>query len=197
MIPVEESQSDGRSRVVVERVRPQIDAGRFPIKRVIGEPVVVEADVFVDGHDLVAGQILHRHANDKEWHSSPMTHLGNDHWRGEFRVSELGRYKYTVEGWIDRLATWRYDLVKRISAGQDIAVECLMGAALLEETAPLAASNDRPLLLSWARLLREEHERAADLVPGADFTTIVQRYSLRRFASRYEKELNVIVDRER
>jgi starch synthase (maltosyl-transferring) len=126
-----------------------------------------------------------------------MTHLGNDCWRGEFRVSELGRYDYTVEGWIDRFATWRRDLVKRISAGQDIAVECLIGAALLEETAELAASQDRTRLLSWARLLREEHERAADLVLQAEVITVAQEYSLRRFPSRYEKELCVTVDRER
>jgi starch synthase (maltosyl-transferring) len=100
-----EQQVDGRNRVVIERVSPEIDCGRFPIKRVVGERVVVEADVFADGHDQIACQILYWQ-DEKKLKTLPMKPLGNDRWRGDFPVEELGRYQYTVEGWIDRFETW-------------------------------------------------------------------------------------------
>ncbi len=197
VVSAEKLQADGRNRVVVEGVCPEIDSGRFPIKRVRGEEVVVEADVFADGHDELSCRVLYRRAGDEEWQASPMTKLGNDRWRGKFRVSTPGRYDYTVEGWIDRFETWRHNLAKRISASQDIAVECLIGAALLEETADRASGPDRTRLLSWARLLREEHERAPEIVLDAEVSSVVQQYPLRQFPGRYDKELCVVVDRER
>jgi starch synthase (maltosyl-transferring) len=195
--PAEEAQPDGRSRVVIERVCPQIDSGRFPVKRVVGESVTVEADVFVDGHDLLSCHILYRRAGEPDWHTSPMTYLGNDRWRGEFRVSEVGGYEYTIEGWVNRFATWKNDLAKRIAAGQEIAVECLIGAALLEETAEHAVGSDQTLLRSWARTLREEHELAPELMEKSEPAALVQKYSPHRLLSRYEKKLCVTVDRER
>lgn len=192
-----EIQLDGRNRAVVEQLSPQIDCGRFPIKRVIGEAVVVEGDVFADGHDELSCQLLYRHCDDSEWHPLSMVRLGDDRWRGEFRVAELGRYEYTVEVWIDRFGTWRRDLGKRISAGQDIAVECLIGAGLLEEIAEHATGEDRAILLRSAQVLREEPARAANLLLEAELGAVVQRNPLRRFSSRYEKELGVVVDRER
>ncbi len=92
-----EQQVDGRRRVVIEGVSPEIDCGRFAIKRVVGETVHVEADVFADGHDQVACQILYWQ-NMKELQTSLMKPLGNDRWRDEFSVEMLRRYQYTVEG---------------------------------------------------------------------------------------------------
>ena len=117
---------DGRGRVVIEKVLPQIDCGRFPIKRVVGEVVVVEADVFADGHDRVSCQVLYCREGEKGWQSAPMTREANDRWRGAFPVPKVGRYEYTVEGWIDRFQTWRDALVKRIAAGQDVHVDLLV-----------------------------------------------------------------------
>src|ERR1700735_5930476 len=90
--------ADGRGRVAIERVLPQIDCGRFPIKRIVGETVVVEADVFADGHDQITCQVLYSRAGDKVWQSSPMTSLGNARWRGGFLVPKAGRYEYTKIG---------------------------------------------------------------------------------------------------
>ncbi len=75
---------NGRSRVVVEGVTPQIDGGRFAVKRVVGDQMRVEADVFGDGHDLVRAHLLYRHASEQGWHSEEMTALGNDHWTASF-----------------------------------------------------------------------------------------------------------------
>jgi starch synthase (maltosyl-transferring) len=191
--------ADGRGRVVIERVRPEIDCGMFPIKRVPGESVIVEADVFADGHDQISCEVLYRQCAEEEWRRSPMKRLQNDRWRGEFSVSQLGRYEYTIEGWIDRFGTWRSDLVKRIEAGQDIRVDCLIGAALVEEVAEGAPGDDALLLRRWAQALREEKDQPSRqiIALNEEMAQTIQRHPARRFAGRYAKVLRVTVDRER
>ena len=96
----------------------------------MGDDVVVEADVFTDGHDAVVAELLFRRAGEGEWHVAPMEFLGNDHWTASFRVEALGRYEYTVRGWTDPFLTWQRDLRKRQEAGQDLSVDFLIGGAL-------------------------------------------------------------------
>ncbi len=126
---------DGKRRVMIEGVTPEIDAGRHPIKRVPGEQVVVEADVFADGHDLLTVILKFRREAGTAWAETAMEPLGNDRWRGEFNVTELGTYRYTIEGWVDPYKTWRSDLLKRIEAGQDISGDLVIGAAWVEAAA--------------------------------------------------------------
>jgi starch synthase (maltosyl-transferring) len=190
--------SDGRQRVIVARVSPEIDCGRFAIKRVVGESVIVEADVFADGHDLVFCQILYKQ-NGHELQASPMKSLGNDRWRGEFTVRELGSYCYSVEGWIDRFATWRRDLEKRILAGQDVSVDLLIGADLIERAAARATSEDTGVLQKWAKQLRENagNESGAAIALDSELLKLVHHYPEREFATRYDKLLSVVVEREK
>src|SRR5438876_8102538 len=126
-----------RARVVVERVWPEIDGGRFPIKRTVGEQVTVSADVFADGHDLLAGVVKFRHrrpgpvvepeppATDRAggWQEVPLTARDNDRWEAAFTVTELGEYEYTVEAWVDRFGSWLKGLVAKSDAGQDVSSE--------------------------------------------------------------------------
>jgi starch synthase (maltosyl-transferring) len=194
---MEEQQENGRRRVVIERVSPEIDCGRFAIKRVVGEAVVVEADVFADGHDQVACQVLYW--QDKNTlQSSPMRPLGNDRWRGEFSVENLSPYQYTVEAWIDPFQTWLVGLRKQVAAGQDIHVELLIGTELIEEAAARASRDDALELRQWASRLRQADGPQRAAVPFEEaLLEIIQRYPSRRFSSRYGKHLNVSVDREK
>src|SRR5689334_18967545 len=96
---------EGRSRVVIQGVAPEIDCGRYPIKRIVGEKVVVEADAFTDGHDMLSCVLLYRKESDSEWTAVAMAGLGNDRWRGEFVAAALGRYQYTLLAWVDRFKT--------------------------------------------------------------------------------------------
>jgi starch synthase (maltosyl-transferring) len=155
-----ESLRDRRARVVIENVEPQVDHGRFAIKRVVGDRVVVEADVFADGHDVVSAKIEFRHDNDVVWTSTAMRPLGNDRWTAEFTVQHLGRYIYRVSGWVDHFATWRRDLQKRIAADQDIGVDLLIGAELLERAAAAVVSGrSREQLEAFADRLRDDTTR--------------------------------------
>src|SRR5262245_23370556 len=129
-------------RVVVENVRPQIDGGRFPIKRVAGEPVDVRADIFVDGHDLLAAVVKDRPVGAETWRETPMEALGNDEWRASFTVERLGRHEYTIAAWIDRFGTWRHELSKKFGAAQDVTSELLEGAAHVRAAATRAGEGD-------------------------------------------------------
>ena len=184
-------------RVVIERLTPEVDCGRFAIKRVVGERVVVEADVFADGHDQVGCQILHG-PEGGVLEAVPMRPVGNDRWRGEFSVTQLGLHSYTVEAWIDRFQTWRGSLEKKISAGQDIEVDLLSGAELIEGAAARAQGDDAKLLRNWAHRLRERRgqhsEKSAAL--ETELIELMGHYPDRDLACRY-KQLLVIVDREK
>lgn len=193
-----EPQVDGRQRVVVARLSPEVDCGRFAIKRVVGEAVVVEADVFGDSHDQVACRILYWQ-DGHEALTSPMRPLGNDRWRGEFLVTELGTYRYTVAGWIDRFETWRRDLEKRISGGQEVSVDLLIGAALIERAAERATGGDAKALQDWAHRLRgaEGGESGAAIALDMELRKLIQHYPDRDLATQYERQLSVVVEREK
>jgi starch synthase (maltosyl-transferring) len=145
-----------QSRVIIENVTPQIDDGRFPAKRTLGEQVVVEADVFADGHDLIAAAVLWRRVGARDFQETRMTPLGNDRWRGVFTCREFADYEYTVHGWIDHVETIRHAIRKKLEAGQDVALDRQEEAL----AAPKPRSGDGGT--RYPRLLRVivERERA-------------------------------------
>jgi len=191
--------ADGRKRVVIESVDPDIDGGRFPIKRIIGDTVAVEADVFADGHDHVAARLLFRFKELPDWAMVPMQPLGNDRWRAEFPVARMGEYLYTVAGWIDHFDTWRSDLQKRIAAGQDIRVDLLYGAQLVEQAAERAGRDDADDLRRWAEQIRATGELDAAQTASLDPTlaAMMAQYLDPAMETRYGRELRVTVDREK
>ncbi|HKC20773.1 MAG TPA: alpha-1,4-glucan--maltose-1-phosphate maltosyltransferase [Candidatus Dormibacteraeota bacterium] len=150
--------AEGRRRVVIEAVSPQIDAGRFPAKRTVGELVTVEADIFADAHDSIAAALMYRHELEPEWTAVPMTSLVNDRWRGQFPVTALGTYVFTIEGWVDEFETWRRRLAKRVDAGQDLKVEIEVGARMVEAASQRAdgAASDAARLVALSKALRAQ-----------------------------------------
>jgi starch synthase (maltosyl-transferring) len=195
-VGTDERVIEGRRRVVIEGVKPEVDSGRFAIKRTVGEKVIVEADIFADGHDAISAILLHRREDDQDWIESPMTPLVNDRWRGEFVVADLGRYYYTLQAWVDHFKSWSRDLVKRVEAGQDVSVDLLIGAAMVEEASRRASGEDAELLRRFAADLRSP-AGAVDQALGSELARLMDRYSERRFATTYGTNLPVVVDRER
>jgi starch synthase (maltosyl-transferring) len=190
---------EGRKRVVIEGVTPEIDGGMFPIKRARGEPVAVEADVFVDGHDIISCVLLFRREQETEWREAPMTALVNDRWHGMFVAAEVGRYVYTLVAWVDRFKSWRRDLEKKADAQAHADLDMRTGALLVEE-AGRRAGADAKKLNDWARTLGDKKQKLSDklaLALSDDLAQFVDRYPDRTFATRYCKDLLVIVDRDR
>ncbi|HLN13590.1 MAG TPA: maltotransferase domain-containing protein, partial [bacterium] len=122
---------DNASRVVIERVEPEVDCGRFPIKRTVGEQVIVEADIFADGPELLGAVLQYRRDETSRWTEAPMTLVDNDRWQGAFTVSDVGRYRYTLQAWVDRFASWSRDLRRIVAARQDADVELEIGSTLV------------------------------------------------------------------
>ena len=108
--------NEGRSRVVIEEIKPAVDAGRYAVKRVVGDRVRVTAVIYTDGHDHVAARLLYRPAADKAWQYAPLREIGNDVWEAEFTASSIGAWTYTVQAWVDHFGTWVHDLHKRLDA---------------------------------------------------------------------------------
>ena len=186
--------TNGRLRVVIESVTPQVDGGRFPAKSVVGQTVTVEADVFGDGHDHVRARVLFRGPGAQTWQTVEMTALGNDHWRAAFPVAEVGYYEFSVVGEVDHFETWRSELEKRITAGQELDLPLRTGAMLVDATAARIKGPDASRLKSWAAKLRELSTEAA-LDP--DLLAVMSLYPDAELQTRYEKDLKVWVDRER
>jgi starch synthase (maltosyl-transferring) len=185
-------------RVTIERVAPEIDFGSYPIKRTVGESIVVEADIFTDGHDALYGLLLVRRDGDENWAEFPMEFIVNDRWRARFIATEIGRHFYTVQAWIDRFGSWRRDVEKKLAAGQLEPVDFLIGAQLVEEASRRSSRVDAAKLRDAAAALRavkrgEDLSRAID----PDLARLVNRYPDTRQVTRYAKVLPVVVDRER
>jgi starch synthase (maltosyl-transferring) len=191
----------GRRRVVIDRVEPEVDGGRFPIKRVVGETVVVEADAFTDGHDAIVCRLLWRPEAQPKWNQTPMEALPNDLWRAAFTVAEQGRWLYSVVAWVDPFKTWRRDLGKRVDAGQDVSLDLRVGAALVRaasERARLAHRKAEARVLAGLADDLEADRDPAERLPLAlddELAALMDRHADRRHATAYPHQLAVVVDR--
>src|SRR5688500_13444846 len=185
-------------RVVIESVAPIVDCGQFPIKRAVGEQVVVEADCYTDGHDALACELWFRHDGSGEWGRVAMRPLGNDRWRAAFSVDRIGIWRYHVKAWIDRLTTWRDEFLRRVDA-DDLRVAAQTGAEMIALAAKRAEEAHRPQLEAWAAQLREPHptpEALRALALDPDLLTLARTYA-ERGAPAACHDLRVTVDRER
>lgn len=195
--------SDGRVRVVIENIQPAVDGGRFPIKRVAGDELIVEADCFADGHDVVACMLKWRRAG-ADWKNAPMRPLVNDRWRASFVVDALGSWEYAVCAWVDPFQSWLHDFGRRVDA-DDVRTAAATGAGLIEESAGRAdRSADAELLRAWAReLAQAAADPAADVDAlkriGGDAARapVARRYPDMRHAFTHPQTFAVTVERER
>ncbi|MGE5816468.1 MAG: alpha-1,4-glucan--maltose-1-phosphate maltosyltransferase [Deltaproteobacteria bacterium] len=192
------SDSDrGRRRVVIERVKPEIDCGRFAAKRIVGERMIVEADIFVDGHDAVSAVLLYRKDDRSRWTESAMVPLVNDRWRGTFTLIEMGNYYYTIRAWVDRFKSWLDNFTKKMAAGQDLTLDRLTGAEIVESAATRAGAAEREILNRFAAELRSNKDELAGLALDDELAALMAKNAERRWATTYEKELRVTAERSK
>jgi starch synthase (maltosyl-transferring) len=208
-------------RVIVERIRPEIDGGRFPIKRTVGEAVEVTAHIFADGHDVLVALLRDREVlgskvlgskvlgstvpGDPPWRETPMTLVapGTDEWTARFEVGQVGWHAYQIVAWVDRFLTWRRDLDVKAAAGQDVSIELLEGALLVREAAARAeqigsGQPDSSRLLERADAL-SDNSPPRDRVAAAmddEIAALMATYANRSLATVCEPRI-VWVDRER
>jgi starch synthase (maltosyl-transferring) len=198
-----ELPADGRRRAIIEGITPQVDGGRFPAKRIIGDIVSIEADAFADGHDVVAVRLRHLPPGASDWIELPMAELGNDRWHGSFAADGLGRHRYTIAAWTDRWLTWRRDLRTRVEAGQDVDVDLRIGADLVAEAAVRAdletngtGRSDAALLDAAARELRSDRPQVDRIARALaeDLDGAMARHADRSHETVREPALELIVE---
>lgn len=188
---------DIRQRVVIDQVRPEIDAGRFPAKRAISELIRIEADIIADGHDKLVAVLLYRKAGDELWRSLPMALQVNDLWRAEFKADSLGIYEYTVQAWLDRFRTWHNRLVKKYADAQEVSVELIEGADIVLKSAELADGGDAERLKEKATALKAEDRPVEDRVQLAldpELAHLMTRYPDRTYMTEYGKILKIRIE---
>ena len=150
-------------RVVIERVSPEVDGGRFAAKRTVGDVVRVTADIFADGHEQIGAVLRYRAAEGKgDWREEEMKLVENDWWEGQFRVDLLGRYVFTLAGWVDEFKTWATDFGKRVTAGQDVSVAVRLGLEIVER----AAKNLTPAGQRAIRITLDGYQVPRSLKPA-------------------------------
>lgn len=184
--------------IVILDVAPQVDGGRFAVKREVGDALEVSATIFRDGHDKLQAVILYRRLDETVWHEAPMqlTNPGLDLWRGTVTLSANTTYLYTVEAWTDVYESWCIELEKKLAADQKVAVELLEGRALLVEAQPRARGDDARRITEALRVFdTHEDELRAELMLDAGLRVSMARCSDRSRAVRYDQELEVFVDR--
>jgi starch synthase (maltosyl-transferring) len=187
---------DIRRRVIIEGVEPEIDGGRFSIKRSKGEEVRVEADITADSHDAIAAILLYRKDDEKAWKAIFMTSLVNDRWQGFFQVTEIGRYWYSLQGWVDLFKTWQRDFRKKVATEQDVSLDLVIGSELINTAAGRTTGAAASKLKEWAKFLISDRSMEAKtlLATGRNLERLMARYPDRTHATRYEKNLAVIVE---
>jgi starch synthase (maltosyl-transferring) len=193
------AETNGRIRVVIEGIEPEIDAGAWPVKRTIGDSVAVRADIFADGHDAISSALLYRHESESTWNRVAMLPLVNDRWEATFRVWQLGLYRYTIQAWLDPFESWRLGMAKKALANQDVAVELLVGAGLMEEAATRASGADAQDLMKHATFLRSSVSQGQKVAITEDeaLKGLMAKYPDLQNAVTYPVELSVVVDRRR
>jgi starch synthase (maltosyl-transferring) len=203
---------EGRKRVVIEEVRPQVECGRYPAKRIVGDEVTVSAAIFGDGHDHISGRLLYRNGDETDWRSTSIVPLTNDLWSATFTVDQLGDWSYTIEAWIDHFGTWCADFKKRLAAhptpdasnqsaeSQDIPLALRTGAILLKQTANRTKGPHNKLLTQAATDLNDLADRNAAVYEWPirdEVVEVAALYPDHALITRYSHELHLWVDRER
>ncbi|MDD5218342.1 MAG: alpha-1,4-glucan--maltose-1-phosphate maltosyltransferase [Candidatus Omnitrophica bacterium] len=184
--------------IVIEKVSPEVDGGKFPAKCIVGEMVTVEADIFKDGHDVLGACIKFKKKSDEGWDESPMTFFDNDRWRGTFVPQANTRYLYTLEAWMDRLLTWCRDTEKKCLGKVDIKSDILEGIGFVKAMAKSASEGDKPkidLLIKNLKLAQDQPEKVLALIRDQNFLKLMAKYPLKEHLTAYDKTLEMVVDR--
>ena len=195
--PTPRPDADGPpSGIIIEHVQPEIDCGRYPIKREVGDLLEVSADIFKDGHDAIAAVLRYRRWSDDDWLEAEMRYVDNDRWSTSVPLPENTRYHYTIQAFPDAFATWRDEITKKSEAGLDVAVELREGRALIDDARGRASREDRAVLENVLETsgVAEQADAIALLLSTA-VDGAMRRSRSRAGAATYQRELDVVVDR--
>jgi len=179
-------QATASPRLAIEKVTPTVDDGLFPVKRVVGETLHIEADIFGDGHDPLAASVLWRAADSDQWSRIAMQLLVNDRWAAELVLERLGAHEFAIEAWRNPFAIFHYELDKKHAAGLDLTLELQEGCNLVEDAR--ANCIDAVVKGELSALLKALSAGGAleqtDLLLSSQTVTLMERADRRPFSIR-------------
>ncbi len=187
-----------QTRIIIENVLPQLDGGAFAVKRIVGQQINVSADVFSDGHDVIACSVKFKHEAEEGWQEVRMNPIENDVWKATFNVEKQGVYSYLVEGWVDYALNWQHGTERKIQDNQYIKSELLEGAEYIKAIQKFAndAENDYLNKLIHFFTTESEYDKAVYEASSPELTHIFTKYPT-RFLANQSSELKVYVDRKK
>jgi starch synthase (maltosyl-transferring) len=187
-----------QTRIIIENVLPQLDGGAFFIKRIIGQTVVVTADVFSDGHDIMACCVKFKHEKDKNWQEVRMQPTENDTWKTDFKVEKQGYYSYFIEGWVDYALNWQHGTERKIQDNQYVESELLEGAEYVKAVSKLADKTEKAYLKTVYDYFsnKSQYDNAIREATSHELTQVFKKYPI-RFLENKSAELKVYVDRKK
>lgn len=195
-VPLPQRATVARDRIAIEGVQPVADGGRFPVKRCIGDIVTVTADIFGDGHEVLAAELRWKPRDGEDWSRAPMRPRGNDRWQGSFPLLRVGPHDFSIEAWWDEFGTFRRDFAKKREAGLDLRLEITEGRMLLERFAAGAGPDERAVIeANLARLGASPDEDSALLLSGT-LAGAMAKADPRPHATGAERVFTVEADRE-
>ena len=181
--------------VIIENVYPELDCGRYPVKREVGDRLEVWADLFKEGHDRLAAVLKYRQMDAPEWGETPMRLYENDRWTGEFTLAKNAHYEYSIEAWTDEFSTWRTEVGKKVDAGQNVELELIEGRRLVEDA--FERSHDKRLRETLAGFDASGYEGRVALLRSEGVSALMGEHPDRTTSTVYPETLEVVVDRER
>lgn len=187
-----------QTRIIIENIKPQLDGGIFPIKRIVGQNVNVTADVFSDGHDVIESCVKFRHESDKSWQEVRMTPIVNDEWKANFKVDKQGSYSYFIEGWVDYALNWQHGTERKIHDNQVVTSELLEGAEYVKAVQKLATKEEQIYLSQIERYFEnpDDYIKAIEEATSPRLSAIFKKYPT-RFIANKSAALNIYVDRKK
>jgi starch synthase (maltosyl-transferring) len=182
-------------RVIIGGISPSVDDGAFPARAIVGDRVTVEADVFADGHPVIAAELLFRPQDEGEWQRVRMHALLNDRWTAVIPLTRVGRYDFTVEAWIDVYGSFVRDLIKKREAAVDITLDVQEGQQMLATARKSASGGCANALQAILRGFESlpQNDRAGLLI-AAETVETMRRADQRRFRARSR---TYVIDAER
>ncbi len=187
-----------QERVIINAVQPQIDCGRYPVKRILGEKVDVKAHVLVDGHDLIQASVLFKAGKSRKWQESQMQENSNDEWSGEFGIDKQVDYTYKIQAWVDYSLNWQHGISRKLQDDQHVHSELLDGVAHLENAFAKANKSEKPHLKNAIEAFQDKdrYEEAVKFATSNKLQELFEKYPEKRFAAESD-ELQVTVDRKK
>ncbi len=193
----------GQQRVIIENIKPQVDCGRYPVKRVINDVINIKADIFGDGHDALSAELLYRHKDQQDWNSMEMEYVINDRWKAEFQLISLGFYYYKVNAWVDHFKSWHRDILKKIEAEVEYSIDLLIGADIIQNTLDSHSDcpeKDKKFLSKVINEFRSDDEAPEDktayLLSNRLYQVMI-KYPVKSHISESEHEYQVKVERKK